>query len=197
VDLNYKTNLIFPIPVHQFDVNGFEEIQNQLIDYAYNLKKEDEGVSISNHGGWQSTGFYVSNELDVLHNFIINCLAEFPAIEKSTNLTVHAWININKPGDYNVKHNHPGVDLAGVLWIKTPENSGNIIFESPYNFNSYREITSYHDEFKNSFNIDYNYYFSPFEGRMIVFPSHLQHQVTKNKSNEDRISVSFNIRLSK
>ena len=83
------------------------------------------------------------------------------------------------------------------LWIKTPENSGNIIFESPYNFNSYREITSYHDEFKNSFNIDYNYYFSPFEGRMIVFPSHLQHQVTKNKSNEDRISVSFNIRLSK
>ena len=30
---------------------------------------------------------------------------------------------------------------------------------------------------------------------MIVFPSHLQHQVMENKSNEDRISISFNITL--
>ena len=32
-------------------------------------------------------------------------------------------------------------------------------------------------------------------GRMIVFPSYLYHYVQENKSNQDRISVSFNIRL--
>ena len=59
MDLNYSTNLIFPVPIHQFDVNGFGEIQDKLIDYAYDLKKiEPEGVSISNHGGWQSTDFF-------------------------------------------------------------------------------------------------------------------------------------------
>jgi len=31
---------------------------------------------------------------------------------------------------------------------------------------------------------------------MLIFPAHLNHHVKENKSNEDRISVSFNIRLS-
>ena len=31
-------------------------------------------------------------------------------------------VNINKQGSYNMKHNHPFVDLAGVLWIKVPKN---------------------------------------------------------------------------
>ena len=30
---------------------------------------------------------------------------------------------------------------------------------------------------------------------MMIFPSHLEHEVTQNKSNEDRISISFNIQL--
>ena len=33
------------------------------------------------------------------------------------------------------------------------------------------------------------------EGKILVFPAHLNHLVQENKSNEDRISVSFNIRL--
>ena len=44
------------------------------------------------------------------------------------------WININGPGNYNHSHNHPGCDLSGVLWLKVPENSGNIVFESPQSF---------------------------------------------------------------
>ena len=197
MDLSYSTKNLFPSLVHIFDVNGFKEIQSQLIDYAYNLKEKDEGVIVSNEGGWQSHSFEVKNVDDVLQKFLISCLAQFPVLDKSINIKVFAWVNINKPGDYNTKHNHPGDDLAGVLWIKTPENSGNLVFESPHHFNSYREIYCYSDKFKKSSNIDYTYYCSPAEGIMIAFPCHLQHHVSENKSNEDRISVSFNIRLSK
>ena len=84
MDLNYKINLIFPVPVHQFDVNGFSEIQDELIDYAYDLKKrEPEGVSISNYGGWQSPDFIVNNENDVLQSFLSKCLGKFPTIKES------------------------------------------------------------------------------------------------------------------
>ena len=197
MDLNYKINLIFPVPVHQFDVNGFSEIQDELIDYAYDLKKrEPEGVSISNHGGWQSPDFSVNNEDDVLHYFIINCLAGFPVIDESFNIKVDAWININKPGDYNIKHNHPGVDLAGVLWIKCPEDCGVIVFDSPTGFQSHNEINSYNHNFKNQNNLFHSYQFDPTEGKILIFPAHLNHHVKENKSKEDRISVSFNIRLS-
>jgi len=197
VDLNYKTNLIFPIPIHQFDVNGFSEIKDELIDYAYDYKKKDPiGVSLSNRGGWQSEGFNIINEDDVLQLFLINCLSNFPPIKKSVELRGYAWININKPGDYNIKHVHPTNNLSGVLWIKCLENSGDIVFDSPNNFESFLENKSYNDDFKKSNFIDDSYHCYPTEGRIIVFPSHLEHHVQENKSNEDRISVSFNIRLS-
>ena len=197
MDLNYKTNLIFPIPIHQFDVNGFSEIKDELIDYAYDYKKKDpKGVSLSNRGGWQSEGFEIINEDDVLQLFLINCLSNFPPIKESVELRGYAWININKPGDYNIKHVHPTNNLSGVLWVKAPQNSGDIVFDSPNNFESYLENKSYIDDFKKSYFIDDSYHCYPTEGRMIVFPSHLQHHVQENKSNEDRISVSFNIRLS-
>jgi len=195
VDLNYSTKNIFPVPIHIFDVNGFDEIQNRLIDYAYNLREEDEGVCISNYGGWQSNSFCVENEDDVLHHFIINCLAGFPVIDETFNMKVSAWVNINKPGDYNIKHNHPTSDLAGVLWIKCPKDCGDIIFDSPTSFQSHNELKSYIDDFKNQNNLYHSYYFNPTEGRILVFPAHLNHRVQENKSNEDRISVSFNIRL--
>ena len=197
MDLNYKTNLIFPTPIHQFDVNGFSEIKDELIDYAYDYKKKDpKGVSLSNRGGWQSEGFEIINEDDVLQLFLINCLSNFPPIKESVQLRGYAWININKPGDYNIKHVHPTNNLSGVLWIKCLENSGDIVFDSPNNFESFLENKSYNDDFKKSNFIDDSYHCYPTEGRIIVFPSHLQHHVQENKSNEDRISVSFNIRLS-
>ena len=197
MDLNYKTVNIFPVPVHQFDVNGFSEIKDELIDYAYDYKKKDpKGVSLSNRGGWQSEGFEIINEDDVLQLFLINCLSNFPPIKKSVELRGYAWININKPGDYNIKHVHPTNNLSGVLWIKCLENSGDIVFDSPNNFESFLENKSYIDDFKKSYFIDDSYHCYPTEGRIIVFPSHLEHHVQENKSNEDRISVSFNIRLS-
>ena len=92
-------------------------------------------------------------------------------------------------------HSHPTNDLSGVIWLNAPKDSGRIVFVSPFNFKSYKEMSSYTDDFKKSFNIDESYYFNPIAGRILVFPSHLQHEVLENKSNEDRISVSFNIRL--
>ena len=37
----------------------------------------------------------------------------------------------------------------------------------------------------------------PVEGRILIFPAHLLHEVGENKSNQDRISVSFNLKLNK
>ena len=196
MDLSYSNINLFPSVIHQFDVNDFDEMQDQLIDYVYKMREKDPvGNSISNRGGWQSKSFSVVNEDDILHLFLINYLSEFLAIKKSVSIKAEAWVNINKPGDYNVKHNHPFCNLAGVLWIKCSENCGNIEFENPSGFQTYRERSRYTDDFKDRSNIYESYYFTPTEGRMLVFPSHLSHHVDVNKSNEDRISISFNIVL--
>ena len=198
MDLNYSTTNLFPTIIHQFDVNDFDEIKDDLIKYSYILRHNDtKGHVISNRGGWQSTSFVIENEDDILQSFIVKCLGKFPTIHQAIDLNVDAWININPPGAYNVKHNHPSSDLAGVLWIKCPENCGDILFEAPNDFQTYKEIESYNDKFKYENKFNHSYYFPPIEGRILVFPAHLVHLVKENKSLSDRISVSFNIRLNR
>ena len=196
MDLNYRTNILFSIPTHQFDVNGFSEIQNELIDYVYKMRAEDSvGQTISNNGGWQSKNFNINNEADPLHKFLIDSISSFPVIKKGVNFVIDAWANINKPGDYNVKHDHPTANLSGVLWIKCPKNCGNIVFENPTSFQSFNEINSYTNDFKDLYAQYFSYWFLPTEGRILIFPAYLRHSVEENKSDEDRISVSFNLRL--
>jgi len=198
VDLSYNTTNLFPVIIHQFDVNGFEILQKELIDYSYDLKKKDPiGAKFSNHGGWQSKDFPIDNGGDVLHQFIINSVGVLPSIDKSASIHITSWVNINKKGNYNIKHNHPSSDLAGVLWVKCPEKCGNIIFDNPYNFTDSEVLESYTQEFKKEKKFFHTYWFPPTEGRMIIFPAHLNHRVLPNESNEDRISVSFNIQLNR
>jgi len=200
VDLSYSNINLFPSIIHQFDVNGFSEIKDKLIDYVYDCKKNDS----EGRGEWQSITFSFNDKdkKDILQSFLTNCLSEFPPIKKSVNLSMRAWVNISKPGGYLAKHHHPDCNLAGVLWIKALQNSGDIVFHNPRTFDPFlqsakkREIDSYTDDFKNKFNIYSDYDFPPTEGRILIFPSYLEHQVRENKSNKDRISVSFNIKLS-
>ena len=93
------------------------------------------------------------------------------------------------------KHNHPSSDLAGVLWIKCPKDCGDIVFDNPNAFQTFKTINAYEDKFKNNNKIHHTYFFPPVEGRLLILEKYLYHNVRENKSKEDRISVSFNIRL--
>ena len=147
--LNCSVKNIFPISIHQFEINDFDDIKFKLIDYVYNLQKQNPvGVDISNRGGWQSPTLNLSKDDDLLRNFLIECLSDIPFIEKQTSFQFDAWININKKGGHNIRHIHPTSNLAGVLWIRCPEKCGEIVFKSPYEFIGYKELESYSDKFK-------------------------------------------------
>ena len=199
MDLSYNIGNIFPVPIHVFDIKDFKLYQKDLIDYAYTLKSKGVGdvdtPNRSNLGGWQSRDFHLNNESDKLHSVLMECITLLPLLKKDININVKAWVNINSPGSLNLQHSHPSCDLSGVLWIKCPDKSGNIFFHSPSGFETFQEIESYTEDFKNNNNYHHSYWFPPIEGRMLIFPSHLEHDVRENLSNEDRISVSFNIKL--
>ena len=121
MSVKYTLTNLFPSPVHIFETDGFDEFKNNLIDYAYKLREEDsKGFNISNRHGWQSRGFDLTNMNDLLHGTILQGLSSFSAIKNTTEMRASAWININSPGSYNVKHTHPNSNLSGVMWIKAP-----------------------------------------------------------------------------
>ena len=180
--------------VHEFKNPEFGDIKNDLIKYVYNERKNDpEGQSFSNRGGWQSTLFTVSDENNIMHSYIYDSITNFTVLNQERQMYVDAWMNINPKGADNEKHTHPSCAFAGVIWLKIPENSGNLYFYSPFGHISSDEIMSYDPNFAISFNIPPTTFTVPKEGKMLIFPSYLEHSVSENNSDEDRISISFNI----
>ena len=196
MDLNYKVTNLFPSSIHRIGIDNFDDYKDQLIKETYQERDEDPvGRRVSNRGGWQSNQMHIGDcKSETLKNIITSSVSKLP-MSGSLSCIIEGWKNINEPGNFNVPHSHPKSHLSGVLWIKTPENSGNIVFESPEIFNRYQELDSYSDELRRNSNNYMTYYFTPKEGNVLIFSSNLLHEVKENKSNEDRISYSFNIRL--
>ena len=59
----------------------------------------------------------------------------------------------------------------------------------------FKEHKLYSENFQEEHNAFLEYNFQPTEGFILLFPSHLQHCVKENKSDEDRISVAFNLKF--
>ena len=103
------------------------------------------------------------------------------------------WMNINKKGDYNATHDHPNFHMAGAFWINSPEGCGNFECQSPHSYNYGQEIGVFTSNFRDKTNSYGSYGFLPIEGSIMLFPASLNHRVTPNQSDQDRISSSFNL----
>ena len=194
INIDYDVVNLFSVPIHYLSIDDFDSKKQELIDYAYNLRDNERGRTASNRGGYQSQPFPVKGG-DILQDFLINILSNIPSFRNNVDVICDSWVNINPPLSFNVKHCHPNCDVAGVLWIKIPENSGDIVFQSPYNFISYNEMICYTREFQEKGKYFNDYKFPAREGNLLLFPAHLEHKVGDNNSDEDRISVSFNLEL--
>jgi uncharacterized protein (TIGR02466 family) len=190
--IHHKT--LFPSIVSEVECDYFKFIQPNLIEWIYNYQKDTNSVVHSNRGGWQSpSDFYLSDSFTEFSNYVFQnslmALTHYNLDFKLGNM----WININRKGDYNVIHHHANSIISGVLWVKTPENCGSLIFQSPHSFTQYLLLQNVDSEIAKKQNYYCNYRYNPKEGTMILFPSDLMHGVEPNESDENRISIAFNL----
>ena len=194
-----KPNLFFPTPVWTTNLDNYKTINEQMYNYIKSNKKNDEiGISKSNVRGWHSNDFNL-NDKDP-QSFIAFIL---PAIEnvmndmnwdkeKQTAKISNMWAIINTGGSANLRHQHGNSTISGAYYVRAPKNCGDIVFYDPRPapIYSYPNVKS-----PNFLNAQVNG-ISPVEGALVLFPSFLDHSVNENESNEERIVISFNIRLS-
>ena len=100
------------------------------------------------------------------------------------------WANVNYPGGYNRPHLHPNALFSGVYWIKTPMKSGNLMLYDPRP--GVQMAMPNRKEGKLPSELWREVHYEPKAGTCIMFPSWLWHEVQPNRSNDIRISVSFN-----
>lgn len=189
---------LFPSLVHITEIKDFDVVKKDLILWIKSYQNTQNNHQISGRNAWQSSTNFFKKEKSF---FKYKIMVEKPIsiimnsfITKKYKIT-NMWVNINGPGGYNVSHTHPDSHLSGVFWISTPDNCGVLRFESPNHFTQYEIIKSYSENIKNSLNLYHDFWLKPTEGKLIIFPSDVRHFVETNQSNEDRISISFNICL--
>ena len=105
------------------------------------------------------------------------------------------WFNLNRKGDYNTQHCHGSTDFSGVYWVTSPPNSGDIVFINPNHGKVLLPLTSSYTFKKfNAVNSD-NYKVKAKPMELCIFPAEVQHYVTRNNNKQERLSLSFNMRI--
>lgn len=175
---------LFPTKVYMMMCDfDLENLKQEVYEHA----GKEKSVNVSNVGGYQGHRYY--NE-DLFHTVAKN----LPQVDSKPlkEITSNMWININKKGDYNGIHDHSpyeGTALSGVFYVQVPENSGKIKLYDPRQFiTSAPDMVYYND--RNTY-----HFFDPMPNMLIIFPAWLKHEVEPNQSDEDRISIAFNIKL--
>lgn len=200
-----RKELFFPTHIYYCDLPGAETLNKALKRDIYALRGADpEGVVRSNVkqiGSWHSATDLNLREAfarftRLLDNMVAQVYRDLGYHPDSQAVCDNMWANINPRYGYNRYHTHPNVLWSGVYFVQAPPGAGRVYFRDPReqaqstaprfraNKERLREMWS-------------EVYYEPIEGRVLLFPAWLGHEVEPNLTEEegaagDRISISFN-----
>jgi uncharacterized protein (TIGR02466 family) len=172
-----------------------------LVDRTHQIKNnENTNTQKSNRGGWQSSGILEDESFEECFSLIqkkINDVIKDYGFHQNVSADLsYAWANINNKGDYNTGHLHAHSMISGVLYLKAHGADQGLI---GFDYASSSEIKGYHYPYEaiNDFNdLNSNTFFAePITGRLLLFPGWQKHFVLPNKTDEERVSISFNSML--
>ena len=202
---NVTKELFFPDVIYHKDLENHTEINTDLIDKILQWRHDDpEGVKISNSLGWQSRSIMQEDKVrwkDILkpiNEFLQEVLISEQYVENSALEISNMCANINYKYAYNRYHEHSNCLWAGVYYVQSPSNCGNIMFHKEWaRYQSTNKPVFRHSTPVHSYQWD-SVFFKPIEGRIILFPSWMGHQVEQNLTDIEgqdgyRISISFNV----
>lgn len=173
-------------------------LDNEALEqYCRNIKSKDPGRAISNQGGWQSN--LIQNVDEDLRGLYIAVMSRIDAINLKIGYSgpkvrmQSLWININGRDNYNEIHDHPSSFYAAVYYVKASEDQGKIKFHHPIPFFSNYSTMNRVEEYTMFNSVMWE--MEPRTGTFLIFPSYLPHLVTRNMTDEERISIAFNFSL--
>jgi len=171
-----------------------DDIAETIIPYAKRYLADDN--ELTNTWGYKNTykpvnGLETKEELQFLCEYIkgIGDLYLQENGFKSQKLIPHMFFSGMVSGDFHKRHFHPHSILSGVLYLNVPEGSSKIRFYDPSTLKKYTKL-----EIETDSETNWEYFeLPPKKGMILVFPSWLEHEVLENKSQQDRMTVVFNL----
>ena len=151
---------------------------NKTILKKFNKLKEEDFKAKTHLFNGRYENIYLDeskiSELNVIINAALENAENILNIKKE-KIAFGFWLNAMAAGDVTTAHTHDDDDelLSCVYYIKVPDESGNLIITE-----NNKKIT-----------------IKPEEGNFVFFSPDTLHEVSKNKSEQSRLSIAFNFGL--
>jgi uncharacterized protein (TIGR02466 family) len=178
----YWRTLLPDFVKHKTRVSFNEDMEN----WVSGQMEQENNVYKSNRGGWQSELQKPEGVFEPLKNEIAEFCKHLPLNIKDIHIP-QMWVNVNKKGDWNTIHQHGHYHLSGTYYVKVPKNSGKLVFRDP------RPAALANLFMVNRFDGGEMKIIDISDGTLIVWPSFLDHFVEPSQTDEERISISFDI----
>ncbi len=196
-----ETMLLFPCPLFKFDYEKADQSRESFVNHIKEIEKTD-GSDISlkyTHGSY--TSFYSTEQIidepvfEDLKSFIKKSVTQahqMSGLAGDLEFT-RSWANINRKYSYHEEHHHCPNIWSGVYYVQTAENDATISFMNMNILNSswpYKAKKIYQNDVNSSQTIC-----KTITGMLLIFPSYLRHKVDQHMSDNERVSIAFNMDL--
>lgn len=210
---------LFPTPIYKEPATtaNYDVTQIEIRDCLNKIKEEDDLECVSyiykdageRKRNRSESGYYISDQLIEKYNLRNLEKRIYEAVDHYVQLTQwsllsnspilnkidtpkfkikNSWINIAEKGVFHDYHVHPQYTISGVYYFRVNADQGGIQFRNP---NIMLENCYFPEGPRSPQSIE----LIPRDGDIVLFPAWLAHSTVKNTTDEERVSVAFNLDL--
>ena len=191
-------NPVFPLPIFTDQAEGseYQSIQKELTTTKSKLIFNDTGDNhmILNDDPFRShflSQYKCSHTLNLINNtiksYIDSLYGGYPLYGW---VIIESWMTKTIKGRCAREHSHGSYDISGVYYLDTNGNDGNLIFTNTnHNLESNMLL---HKLIRNG-----DVAMPLKNGKIFLWPGQLRHKTLINETDHERISISFNIAISR
>lgn len=193
----------FPTPIVTHLWPNSESLNSELCQLINKLAQESQSQQNSNVGGFHSNTQFIHTQAGPviqIKNRILQLaqvMGEYYGLSKDAALDANlaGWANLMTNGNYHRLHSHPDCHWSGVYYVSTgklipdAKPNGNLQFQDPRSGANRLIVRGL--EMVPAVTI------APTPGLMVMFPSYLEHYVHPFFGEGSRISIAFNLRITK
>jgi uncharacterized protein (TIGR02466 family) len=185
----YKVHNLWPIPVYE----DFLPVKQEWKDKILNLEYERTTI---NNSDISKDRFILNDIKDLKKEIEIHnerYVRHYLKVKENINFyMLNSWSNKHGPKEYSQVHYHGNSLVSGVYYPILPKDSGDIMFHKTDIYtNLFHHTIRFEFTEPNEVNSE-TYVVKLKEGSIVLFPSHLNHSVMKNLTNQSRYSIAFN-----
>ena len=192
-----QCDFLFPTPVWHGDIDLTVDALSAFASNYMNNNPMEYGSYESYYCGadsYRDSKCVIGSFIRQVEDMAQDCFQEFGPINTYCEMR-DFWFTITPPGQCIGVHSHPGAVLGGTTYLQAPKGAGSLsIRRNLLESHQYLSLGAYTSGSQGNTPVSFtSHSYPPQVGKIIMFPGWCPHSVGRNNSEEDRMSLSFNM----